>query len=377
MSAAAFAYPELGSSASAIDAVPRPSRPAPAAAPSAPAAIRWVPPAENLWLLSLKNLGLTLATFGIYHFWGRAEARRQIVAAIQVNGRPLQYTGTGREAFVSFLVGMFVMVSVVAAFLAVFFKATQGGGSTIEGIREFRWQRLTISLPLLFLLGSVVYRKRKHVLRRTWLSGERFDLSGQPWAYAWQHFWSAFLVPLTLGWAAPWRASRLEARKIAEMHYAGQHFEPRGDLKPLYRAFALLWFGGGVVYVGTLVVLSLFIGPQLLAAIGGLTLRPLADWQIAATAVKVIACGLVPLLLTGLLYKKAWIEHLVSGVGFEGTRLSLRLPKLAFLGLFLSNAALKIASLGVFASVAEARYLRFLIEHLEVEGPLQLAPRKS
>jgi hypothetical protein len=32
--------------------------------------IRWAAPAENLWLLSIKNFGLTLATFGVYHFCG-------------------------------------------------------------------------------------------------------------------------------------------------------------------------------------------------------------------------------------------------------------------------------------------------------------------
>ncbi len=339
-----------------------------------PAPVRWVEPAENLWLLSLRNLGLTLATFGVYHFWGRAEARRQVISSIHVNGRPLDYTATGREAFISFVVGAVVAASVVSAFAYLFLQAKSGGGATIEGIRQFRWQRLMISLPLLFLLGSIVYRKRQHVLRRTWLKGQRFDLSGQAWAYAWQHFWSAFLVPLTLGWAAPWRASRLERRKISEMHYAGQHFHASSDLKGLYKAFAVLWFGGGALYFTTLIVLSLFIGNEILAALYGLTWKPLADWQIIKTGLSVLACGLVPLALLMLCYKTAWLEHLVSSVALGDARLKLKLPRGEFIRLLVSNSALRIASLGTFAPVAEARYLRFVIGHIEVDGRLHLDP---
>ena len=100
-----------------------------------------------------------------------------------------------------------------------------GGASEARAaLSSFRIQRLAITLPLIFLLGSVVYRKRKQILRRTWWRGQHFDLDGQPYAYALQHFWTAFLVPLTLGWAGPWRASKLERRKINEMHIGGQRF---------------------------------------------------------------------------------------------------------------------------------------------------------
>jgi uncharacterized membrane protein YjgN (DUF898 family) len=343
---------------------------APAPSPERP--IAWVEPTEPFWQLALKNFGLTLATLGVYHFWGRAEARRKVMNAIRVNGRPLDYTGTGREAFLSFVVGIAVAALVVGVVLTLFHQAT-AGGTNLDGIREFRWQRLLITLPMLFLLGSVVYRKRQHVLRRTWLGGQRFDLSGHAWSYAWQHFWSAFLVPLTLGWAAPWRASRLEQRKIAEMHYGGQHFEVKRSLRPLYGAFAVLWFGGGVVYVATLVVLSRYIGPEILAALGGVSLRPLAKPDVMKQAAVVLGIGLLPLFALLLVYRKVWIEHLVSGVGFKQGRLRLAVPTLSYLWLTASNMILVISSLGALAPVAEARHVRFLLAHLEVSGDLALA----
>jgi uncharacterized membrane protein YjgN (DUF898 family) len=341
--------------------------------PGRPPLIAWVEPAESFWLLSLRNFGLTLATFGIYHFWGRADARRQVVNSIRLGGKPLDYSGTGREAFVAFLIGAAVAVSIVLAFLMMFNQT----GAGVEGVREFRWKRLFITLPLLFLLGSAVYRRRQHVLRRTWWLGERFDLCGHAWSYAWQHFWSAFLVPLTFGWAAPWRASRLEARKIAEMHHGDRRFRVNAKVAPLYRAFALLWLGGGTSYVLTMVLVGLVAGPQIMAALEGLTLAPLNDPQLLTRIAATLFVGLLPLLALATVYRAVWYEHLISSISFEGARFRLDLPKARFVGLALSNLALKLLSLGALAPVVEARFVRFMLAHTRVEGVLPEIPARA
>lgn len=367
----AVPYAEVTAAAERHVLAPAAGSPASSVPRNGPNVVEWVEPAESFWLLALKNFGLTLATLGVYHFWGRVEARRKVMNAIHINGRPLDYTGTGREAFVSFLIGAVVAGAVITVMLGLFQKATAGGAG-IEGVRQMRWQRLSISLPMLFLLGSVVYRKRQHILRRTWLSGQRFDMSGWAWSYAWQHFWSAFLVPLTLGWAAPWRSSKLEQRKIAEMHYGGRHFESRGELKPLYTSFAVLWFGGGVIYVGTLLVLSRYIGPEIVAAVQGMTLKPLANADVLRQGALVLGAGLVPLAVLMLLYRKAWLEHLVSSICFGGERFSLKLPRFKYLWICITNIVMTVFTLGALAPVAEARLVRFVLSHLEASGPMDL-----
>lgn len=333
-------------------------------------ALEWVEPAESFWLISIRNLGLTLASFGVYHFWGRAQARRQVVNSIRLGGKPLDYSGTGLEGFISFVIGAVVAVSVVAAFLLMFASLGEAGSGAMQ---EFRWRRLTISIPLLFLLGSVIYRKRQHLLRRTWWQGERFDLSGQAWGYAWQHFWSAFLVPLTLGWAAPWRAHRLERRKIDEMHHGGRTFHAEAGISSLYRAFAVLWFGGGVMYLLTMVLIGLAIGPQILEALQGLTLAPLNDADVLKRGAVVLILGLTPVLILATYYRAVWIEHLLSSIRFGEARFRAELPKLPFVSLMLSNLALKVLSLGVLTPVVDARLARFLIAHCTIDGKLPLA----
>ena len=357
-----------GLSDTRVVAVERPGEQAGGAVTSSPdPLITFVEPDESFISLSIRNCGMTLATLGFYSFWARAEARRQLHRCIRIGGQPLDYTGTGREGLVSFLLGTLTTVVVVSTFVFFFMK----NGGSADGARatlaDFRFRRLFITLPLLFLLGSVMYRKRKHILRRTWWRGQHFDLDGQPWAYAFQHFWTAFLVPLTLGWASPWRASRLERRKINEMHHGDQRFQSIVSLTPLYRSFATLWFGGGAIYVTTMVLIGLTIGTQFVAALEQLDVAPLLQPGVLSTGLVVLAVGLGPLMVFLLYYRAAWIEHQISSLCFNGVRLTLSLPKFHFAALMLWNGFAKIVSFGVFQPVADAALVRFVIGRIRTQ----------
>ncbi len=326
--------------------------------------ITFTEPAESFLSLSIRNFGLTLTTLGFYSFWARAEARKQLHRALRINGQPLDYTGTGREACIAFLMGLATTGIIVSLFVFFFVKSGGGTGQFRNSINEFRYQRLLITLPMLFLLGSVAYRKRKEILRRTWWRGQHFDLDGQPWAYAFQHFWTAFLVPLTLGWAGPWRASWLERRKINEMCLGTQRFQAVGGVTSLYRAFAALWFGGGTIYVATMVLIGLTIGDEVLTAVSMQTLTPLMNTRTLTTGAYVLAIGLTPVIGFILFYRAAWIEHQISNLVIDGQRLDLKLPKWRFAGLMLWNSLVKLVSFGAFAPVADAALVRFIVARI-------------
>ena len=68
-----------------------------------PLALAWKQQA-GLIGLSIVNFILRVLTLGIYHFWGKTEVRRRIWSAVRLNGEPLEYTGTGKELFIGFLV---------------------------------------------------------------------------------------------------------------------------------------------------------------------------------------------------------------------------------------------------------------------------------
>src|SRR5215467_7699377 len=56
-----------------------------------------------------KNFFLTLVTIGIYRFWAATRLRRYLWSNIRIGGDGLEYTGTGRELFLGFLVALAVL----------------------------------------------------------------------------------------------------------------------------------------------------------------------------------------------------------------------------------------------------------------------------
>jgi uncharacterized membrane protein YjgN (DUF898 family) len=338
---------------------------------ASPRSIAWIDPEESFLQQAMRHMALIVATCGLYVFWARADARRSIHRAIHVAGRPLDYSGTGRESFISFIIALLTMiVTIEAIYLYAAPSLSASGAREIISIGggQYRWHRLTISLPLLFLLGSVAYRKRQHILRRTWWGGERFDLSGHAWRYAWTHFWTAFLVPLTLGWAAPWRAHTLEKRKTNETFHGPRTFHAAHALRDLYKTFAVFWFGGVAIYLATVLSLGIAIGDHILAAVHTLSLKPLLATGVLTKGLMIVIAGLIPFSLLATAYQGAWLEHQMSGIACGDARLRLRLPKLPFVGYSIENAVLKVGTLGLLGGLADARMARFIVAHLSLEG---------
>ena len=54
--------------------------------------------------LSLRCGLLSVATLGLYSFWGRSEARRRLWDATGLGGEPLEYGGTGGELLAGFVI---------------------------------------------------------------------------------------------------------------------------------------------------------------------------------------------------------------------------------------------------------------------------------
>src|ERR1700722_1664932 len=63
-----------------------------------------------------KNYFLTLVTIGVYRFWAATKLRRYLWSNIEVAGDGLEYTGTGRELFLGFLVAMAVLLPLSIAY---------------------------------------------------------------------------------------------------------------------------------------------------------------------------------------------------------------------------------------------------------------------
>lgn len=214
-----------------------------------PVLISWLTPI-GLFGLSVYNFVLRILTLGIHHFWGKTEVRRRIWSSVRINGEPLEYTGTGRELLTGFLIifALIILPVMLLTFGAVFLF---GPESTL--IRLFQ---VSLYAGFAFLTGIAIYRAQRYRLNRTRWRGIRAGLTGSSLGYGWTYFWTLLLMPLTLGWISPWRATRLQKILTDDMRYGDRSFHFSGHSGPLYKSYAVFWVLTALLALATFAALG-------------------------------------------------------------------------------------------------------------------------
>ena len=115
-------------------------------------------------------------TLGFYRFWLATDIRRHLWSHTAADGDAMEYTGTGKELLIGFLVALAILVPI---YLVYFFI-----GLEAERLQAFA----SIPLVLFFYLfyQFAIYRARRYRLTRTIWRGVRFWMTGSGWAYAWR-----------------------------------------------------------------------------------------------------------------------------------------------------------------------------------------------
>lgn len=241
---------------------------------------------------------LEFVTLGFYRFWLATDMRRQLWANTSVDGDAAEYTGTGRELLIGFLIAVAILAPL---YLGYFFL----------GLQAEQWQAFasTPLVLLLYLFGQfAIYRARRYRLTRTVWRGVRFWMTGSGWLYALRAALWGLAVGFSFGLALPWRNAALERYKMDHSHYGDLQgrFEGRGG--ELFKRGWWIWATG--------VLLSI-------AAIALLAVLPIVS------AISVLA---LPFLYAA--YKATEWRWWVSGLRFGDVRFESALPRKAFVDLY-------------------------------------------
>lgn len=165
--------------------------------------------AALFWLM-VRTTIYSLLTLGIYRFWQRTKMRQHFWNGIRVGGSPLEYTGTGLEKLLGFLIAVVFLAVYLGLFqIGFFFLGLQlSGGSELVG--------LFTSLPVVPLIYYAQYRSRRYVLSRTQLRGIRFAMDRDALGYVWRALGHLLLTAVTLGVLYPrmqWYLERYKANR--------------------------------------------------------------------------------------------------------------------------------------------------------------------
>ncbi len=319
----------------------------------------WVRP-DGMILLSIFNTIMRVLTFGIYHFWGKTEERRRIWSGARLEQQPLQYTGTGWELFIGFLI-VFGLV-LLPAFLAMFFvHLWWGQKSTLTSVIT-----LIFYIILGFLFGAALYRAARYRLSRTTWRGIRAGLDGDGWDYAWTFFWTALLIPLTLGWIMPWRTTKLQGLMTNRMRFGDRYFSFSASSGYLYGKFAVVWVS---------VLLLALIGSAVYGAFVYSLVPPdrptmpiELQFRIMAVVFGVMIVGYFIYLVVSSWYRARMFNHFARHTTYEGVAFEGRMTGRGLAWLSVTNYLLVLFTLGILTPVAQARSARYMIDNLSFDG---------
>jgi uncharacterized membrane protein YjgN (DUF898 family) len=320
---------------------------------------------DRLLGLGAINGLLKVLTLGIYSFWAKTEVRRRLWSFTRFNGEPLEYTGTGKELFLGFLIvfGAVVLPVLLGGIaVALIFPGSKAAISVYQ---------LLIYAVFFLLLGNAIYRAQRYRLSRTRWRGIRGALAGSPARYGWAYFWTlagpivAILVlAVALAWATgpkvggaimvlgmiaalwilPWRSNKLQRMITEEMYFGDRQLSFTGTPGPLYKRYVFAWLGSAILYVAAA------------ASIGAYLYQTgiLSRWQMfklppsMGEALTLLAIVVLTLILGAVItawYRANQIKHFARHTHFDGATFRSEATGKSLMWLVLSNWFLTIAGL--------------------------------
>jgi len=191
------------------------------------AAITYDAKVRRLFGMGLTIAFLSLITLGFYRFWGKTQIRRYLASRISIMGDRFEYTGTGRELFLGFLIALAVLIPLGAASYGI--ELITAGKSAVTQFMAMGFQYAFI----LFLIGYATFRARRYRLSRTALRSIRFWQTGSNVGYALRMVGYLALTTATLGIARPVGDIALYRYQMQHTWFGNQKFEFDGRAGPM------------------------------------------------------------------------------------------------------------------------------------------------
>ena len=330
---------------------------------------------EIIWLV-IKNFLLNIVTLGFYRFWARTNVRRYLWEKMHVFGSPLEYTGTGKELFLGFLM-IILVVFLPVAVLNVLLSML--GSPMISGLFSF-----VIALLFFYLIGVATYRARRYRLSRTRWRSIRAGQTGKGWTYG---LWQLLLNTLMLLFALilPYKNLKLWQIKMQNTHLGDRFFvfdrdgAARQTLVTLYLSYAVVAIVVVIVYALPFVAVAMMLGLEVFnGTMSEAQIQAHVELNLQNNSGLLTMFGMVwPVSLIVFAIGMAWYKlketrMLVALTSFEDLKISFDATLLSFFWLFLGNILIVLLTLGIGLPFPQVRFARFLANHTNIEGQLDL-----
>jgi uncharacterized membrane protein YjgN (DUF898 family) len=190
--------------------------------------------AGDLAKISISNALLTLATLGMYRFWGKTRIRRYFWSHLSFLGDRLEYSGTAKELLIGFLVAIAILAPIFVSFHFMELWAGLDQGSLgLVGLVEL--------LVVFTLIHLAVFRARRYRLTRSQWRGIRGGQTGSSFKYAAMAMGWSLVTALSLGLAYPLYRVRLQRYLMENTWFGDRTFGFKGRAAELLGPWLLVW----------------------------------------------------------------------------------------------------------------------------------------
>ena len=290
----------------------------------------------KLFPLALGTGVLGVITLGIYRFWAKARIRRHVWGQVRVGDDAMEFTGTGLEMFLGFLMAVVALAVYLAVVQLILFAVGIRFVLDPQNQMEEIAQGISIALSFLAVLPLMLfaaYRARRYKLARTRLRGIRFAMESAAGGYMLRGLLYLLLTVGSLGVLWPLMTYRLEAFMTGRTWYGGARFRQGGRWTGLYSAYFHVLVGIGMVVLAVA------------AGVAGM------EWQAGLLGALGVIWGMIGLVI----YRVRAFAYLMShkemdgGLGFRAAPRAGRVVWLYIKGVVIVGLLGGIGSAAIFA----------------------------
>jgi uncharacterized membrane protein YjgN (DUF898 family) len=198
--------------------------------------------------IALPNVLLTVVTLGMYRFWATTRERQYLWSQTRFIDEPLEWTGTGMELFLGFVI-VFFFVGIPFGILQLALQGMIFQGQTIAVAVIV----ITMFMLIFYLTGLAYFRALRYRLSRTYWRGIRGGSEDPGFKYGISYIWKnvAAMVPIYLLY--PWASISLWNERWSHMSFGPYRFESDAQWKQLMKRYLLFYLVPFLLAVGALI----------------------------------------------------------------------------------------------------------------------------
>ena len=291
----------------------------------------------DLLLLFIKNIFLSIVTFGIYSCWGKVNILQYHASHTKVQNQPLSFTGSGKEILIGRLKLLFLAIVVVGIPIALL---TQVSLEAAQALGQLFFVLLLAALGPFAILGTFKYR----LSRTQWLGNTfRVDYKNKR-KFIIKYFLLLISIPFSLGLTVPALTKHIAEYLLNSVSYGQLKLKLDADVSTL-KKYALL----------SLVYLIAFIGLIIFAT----SISPLS-------VPLVVLIGYLGFLLIASMQNMEALKTFFHGLQIDSAELKIRWARKEVMKTVIITTLLSMTGIGIpFAMVY---FRKFLINKMDFKG---------